>query len=665
MDEISTPDYEFGGFHLDTKLHCLVGPAGERIALPARAFATLRYLVERAGEIVEKHSLMEAVWPKAVVEENNLNQCILTLRKALGETANERRFILTVPGRGYKFVADVRLVQHGRFFHHAETVAQSLAPVDLTEKSQLPATSGAATAGSGSRPGRWVTVTAGIVVVFALGTIAWRWHASENAVTAPASIAVLPFVNMSSDPEQEYFSDGLSEELVNQFAQVPQLRVIGRTSSFALKGRNEDLRRIGELLGVNHVLVGSVRKSGNRVHITAQLINPADGSLLWSASYERTLDDIFAIQDEIAAMVVSELQLKLRAANHDTSGTKNVAAFDEFLAGRALLNSNDEASMLAAVPHLEHAVELDAAYVPARLWLIDAYTRLMVSDVGQVALGLHKQNEAIDQVVKLVPGSAEASLALSYRAGHEHDLQKMDGLLKESLRVTGDSGMRARLRYGQFLVGVGQTARAISELERVRQDDPLDIFVRTNLLLAYEVAGESARADTEMRQLLQLPGGPSPALLGTAVTRAQGQRDLGALREALAADLVFEKSTTSINAIMQPLLNDPIAARRKLRQLATDSRFENEIYGVSGIAQWAAYLGDKDLALEALNAMRERAFTFEAVAFVLWRPVMRDLRREPGFKELLHNWGLVDYWHGTGNWGDFCKPVGQDDLECH
>jgi hypothetical protein len=448
-------------------------------------------------------------------------------------------------------------------------------------------------------------------------------------------------------------------------AQVPHLRVIGRTSSFAFKGQNEDLRRIGEVLGVNHILEGSVRKSGNRVDITAQLINPTDGSLLWSASYERTLDDIFAIQNEIARKVAAELQLRLGTVNLETNGTKNVAAFDEFLAGRALLNSNDGDSMRASVSHLEHAVELDATYVPARLWLIDVYTRLTAGDPQTAALGLRKEKQAIDQIVKLVPGSPEASLALSYRAAQEHDLQKMDRLLQESLQVPGGSGMRARLRYGQFLMGVGQSARAIAELERVRQDDPLDIFARTNLLMAYEVGGKSERADAEMRQLLRLPGGVSPALLGTAVTRAQGQRNVAELREALAAELVTEKSSTSVDAQMQPLLNDPVLARRKLHQLKTDVRFENGIYGVSGVAQWAAYLGDTDLSLEALNTMRERHLPFEIWAFVLWRPVMRDLRRESGFKEQLRKLGLVDYWRGTGNWGDFCTPVGKDDFECH
>jgi TolB-like protein len=254
----------------------------------------------------------------------------------------------------------------------------------------------------------------GIGVLLIVGAGLWmvRQHlppkgalvAPPTAVSAtaavPASIAVLPFVNMSSDPEQEYFSDGLSEELLNQLAQVPDLRVIGRTSSFAFKGKNEDLRHIGEVLGVNHLLEGSVRKSGKRIKITAQLINTADGSHVWSETYERSLDDIFAIQEEIAKTVAQELQVRMGAPRG--GGTKNVAAYDEFLAGRALLNSNDTASMRAAAPHLERAVSLDPDYVQAWLWLVDAYIRATPNDPRALPPYERQLNGAIDRVVALV-----------------------------------------------------------------------------------------------------------------------------------------------------------------------------------------------------------------------------------------------------------------------
>jgi TolB-like protein len=518
-----------------------------------------------------------------------------------------------------------------------------------------------------SRPGRrgaaWAAVAAALVLV-AIALWLFRKEPPVASGAGSPSIAVLPFTNLSSDKEQEYFSDGLSEELLNQLTQVPGLRVIGRTSSFAFKGRNEDLRKIGELLGVNHILEGSVRKSGNRVRINAQLINPADGSNLWSETYERTLDDIFAMQDEIAQAVAKELKLKLGVQDLNASGTKNVAAFDAFLAGRALLNSSGANSMNAAVPLLERAVSLDPAYVPARLWLIDAYTRLLLGSPDPSAEITRRQDEIIDQVLRQVPGTPEASLALSYRVARGGDLRELERLLQDALRLSGGSGARARLRYGQFLAGVGQAGRSITEMEQAQQNEPLDVFGRMNTLLGYEIAGRFDRAEQESRQLLQLPGGQSVPVLGTMVTRAMSQRDTARLRQLIPELERLGPDGVNSAANLRQLVDDPEVARRQLREQIAASGGSGDIYALSSRVQSAAYLGDRDLALSAMEALFGRSFGFETVAFVFWRPVLRDLRGEPRFKEQLRKIGLVDYWRSTGNWGDFCKPAGQDDFEC-
>jgi TolB-like protein len=494
--------------------------------------------------------------------------------------------------------------------------------------------------------------------------------AAGTGTQAQVSIAVLPFVNMSSDPEQEYFSDGLSEELLNQLAQVPELRVIGRTSSFAFKGKNEDLRHIGEALGVNHLLEGSVRKAGNRVLITAQLIRQSDGSHIWSETYERSLDDIFAIQEEIARTVAGQLRLKLGAQGTNAAGTTNVAAFDEFLAGRALLNSYDDDSLAASSRHLERAVALDATYISARLWLIDSFDRqILTTDPQSRAQWISKQEDAINQVVKLGAESAEASMALAYRDGRTRDLQAMERHLKGALRLSGGLGILARQNYDGFLMATAQFAIVMPRIAQARQEDPLNIFLRTNHLLFYENAGDFARADIEAQQLLQLPGGKSSAMLATAISRAQGQRDDAKVREALSNFLAAYSSPDSIEALMQPLLGDKERARQRLRQFARDASARDSgagvaIYNRSSIAQWAAYLGDKELALQSLNDLVEPPYGFNRLAFLWLRPVFRDLRGEPEFKAQLRKWGLVDYWRATGNWGDFCKPVGKDNFEC-
>ena len=182
------------------------------------------------------------------------------------------------------------------------------------------------------------------------------------ATVAKQSIAVLPFVNMSSDPEQEYFSDGLSEEILNLLAKIPELKVIGRTSSFAFKGKNEDLRGIGKALGVSTVLEGSVRKSGERVRITAQLIDVADGAHLWSDTYDRTITDIFAVQDDVAAAIIDALQIHVGVASTRGRPTENSAAYALFLKGRAAFNANE---WIDADAFLRQAVELDPGFAEA------------------------------------------------------------------------------------------------------------------------------------------------------------------------------------------------------------------------------------------------------------------------------------------------------------
>src|SRR5580765_161963 len=215
----STGAYEFGDFRVDRGRRVLSGRDGVPLPLASKAFETLAYLVEHAGAVIDKDELMRAVWPDTAVEENNLNQNISILRRALGEHRGDHRYIATVPGRGYQFVAQVRIVDES--------------------------------------PG-------------------------QREPTAGASMAVLPFVNVSADPEFDFFGDGLADELIIALSKVHSVRVVARTSAFSFKGTQADIRRIADTLGVNFVLESTVRKSGTRLRVTAELINAADGCQVWS-----------------------------------------------------------------------------------------------------------------------------------------------------------------------------------------------------------------------------------------------------------------------------------------------------------------------------------------------------------------------------------------------
>ncbi|HXZ68510.1 MAG TPA: TIR domain-containing protein, partial [Alphaproteobacteria bacterium] len=214
-----------------------------------------------------------------------------------------------------------------------------------------------------------------------------------------SSICVLPFVNMSGDPEQEYFSDGLSEELLNQLAQMKGLKVAARTSSFAFKGQNPDLKAVSEKLGVDHVLEGSVRKAGNRLRITAQLIKCGDGYHLWSNTFNRELDDVFQIQEDIARAVADALKITLGMGQSTAmpGGTKNIEAYDMFLRSQAMIRQGSLAGFQRAIAHLKEAVELDPHFLLAWVALSNAYANLMVYDPNSIETLRQSCSEAINR----------------------------------------------------------------------------------------------------------------------------------------------------------------------------------------------------------------------------------------------------------------------------
>lgn len=653
MDPSTAPAFlAFGEFHLDTRKCLLYRGEGEIVPLPSRAFDTLLYMAAHPHQLVDKQELMKAVWPHAIVEENNLSQHISLLRKVLGEAPGEHRFIVTVPGRGFRFVPVVRAVSALPWEAgpaEPEEALPVLQPREPVRRLRMPHR-------------LWIAATVALLAV-AAGAAFLRNAAAP--VTSETSIAVLAFADLSPDGDQEYFSDGLSEELINQLARVPHLRVIGRSSSFVFKGRNEDPRRIAEMLDVDHILEGSVRKSGDRVRISAKLIDPADGSQRWSATYERQLGDVFAVQDEIAHTVATQLRLKMDERDLRTGGTTNLEAYDQFLAGRAMLNSNDAATMQGAAPLFERALRIDPGFMAARLWLIDAYLRTSLARADLKQAAIRRQDELIDEVAMRAAGSPQASFALSYRAARGRDLIELERLLRHAMQVGGSGAERAHMRYGQFLLGTGDAAGAERELGAVAGNDPLDDFVRMHVLQALDIAGQPEEARREVQRFLQTPGGNTPSIHGAAISMAQGQHDeawfVAAVQAAVDAGAISHETA----AAMHQMLEDPQAARQALRQRVEASGLDGNVYHASNIALDAAYLGDRELALEALRAMLNSGFAFETVAFVLWRPVFSSLRDDPEFIDIVRQLGLEKYWRTRGQWGQFCLPDGDRSFTCH
>jgi adenylate cyclase len=482
------------------------------------------------------------------------------------------------------------------------------------------------------------------------------------------SIAVLPFVNMSEDPANEYFSDGISEELLNSLARIPDLQVRGRTSSFYFKGRNEDLRTISEMLKVEHLVEGSVRKSGEQVRITVQLIIARTDTHLWSKTYDRSLEDIFAVQEDIAHSVADALEVTLGvgALGKIKGMTRNVAAYEDYLTGRSQSRYLERDYYLRAIEHLERAVSLDPDFGLAWGELASIYyyaASLVLSDRADEYL--EKSEQAAERAITLAPEAvsslaATANLQMQRRewAAAEQTLQKAHTLATADYTIN--------LSYGLFLLSVGRPREAIEFFQRACRAEPLAVNPAQNAALCHEMLGDVDKALQGYEQAKQLKVG-NLALSDVFILVLALAMDDRALIEASldkvtnADNVLLPPASRALNPTMRSLLDKPETAREALHRFAEDPAYNSQFIRSVVMAIWASYFGADELALKLQYQGDEPSV---GVVYALWRPIHKNMRRMPGFKDLVRDLGLVDYWRTTGKWGEFCRPVGKDDFEC-
>ena len=477
------------------------------------------------------------------------------------------------------------------------------------------------------------------------------------------SIAVLPFADLSPNKDQEYFSDGLSEELLNQLAQLHDLRVIGRTSSFAFKGKNEDLRAIGATLGVNHILEGSVRKDGDRLRITAQLINAVDGSHLWSQTYDRKLDDVFAIQEDIARAVTGALSVTLGIGETLAATGKpvNVDTYDHYLRANAL---SDQA---ATVKDFEHAATLyreilarDPGFTRARGGLAQLYVNMMIAVPEHSAGASRSLEQVVAEALVQAPDDWATHLASALLRMQRYQWAESDAAFARAAELAPASDSHMSINRAELYMGFGRARDAIDLLKAAGSIDPLSLGRSFDLQLALDMIGRMQEADTEYRRIQDLDKARED-ITHLALMRVWNGKD-NALIEA-RFDHFLERQTVPASwyARVRAVYRDAGAARAVIRA-AFDDPANQDPTRQALIGIYAGHYGDPQLALAAI-----RRATVDMHSYLvdwLWYPDLAAVRRTPGFKALVRDLGLVDYWRKSGNWGDFCRPVGEDDFEC-
>jgi TolB-like protein len=477
-----------------------------------------------------------------------------------------------------------------------------------------------------------------------------RSDSSPASISNDKSIAVLPFADMSPDGDQEYFADGIAEELLNELTNLDGLRVAGRTSSFSFKGKDDDIRSIGEALNVSLILEGSVRKDGDRVRITAQVIDAASGYHHWSETYDRNLTDIFAIQDEIAAAIAGVLGVRLGVGDinsFDGAGTDSVEAYEAYLQAKQI-----PYMQLDRIRPLERAVQLDPDYAAALAALgLTIASTMWISQPEEAPEILDRAIPILLRAVELRPDSAYAYSLLATA-----NYARLDWIQSEEYHETALAISRngtALSNYGNMLMRAGRSETAIQVYGDAATVEKYPAEISSNFLNAYLSLGRYAEVADIASQI------SNDALIEFNYLIALNEKDPAAIKAAISA---FPRNAVSVSVLDDPLLpifDSPEEALVLLNSVYADTKivWPSKYHD---IALLAAYFGDPEFSLQVFS-IEARLTTIRLGA--LWYPVMSEVRRLPEFKHLMSEINLLKYWRAYG-WSSHCRPLGEDDFEC-
>jgi len=660
------------GFYLDDRRvepsRCvLIGSDGE-VRLEPKVMDVLVYLVGHAGQVVSREGLIKNVWRGAVVTDEVISRCIYRLRQELGDSPKEPRFIETVPKRGYRLIMPVSGVSEPRpaAIHTPEPESAATAPPSWRPADFL----------NRLRWVRWsvpVVVCATVLLVYLFysrtpeGTTE---EASQEAATASVetpvasdsaleprkSIAVLPFVNMSDDPANEYFCDGVSDELITLLGKNPDLKVVARTSSFAFKGLEVDIRRIAEQLGVDNILEGSVRRASDSIRVSAQLVDASSGYHLWSDAYDRKFEDVFEVQDEIASAIVRALKVPLDARDKRSRGatraapTGDMSAYRLYLQGQHHWKRRGETSIRKSIELFKAAIERDPGFAQPYYALAAAY----------LVLPFHSQ-ESPEVAFAIAESAAQQALALDATLGQAHAVLALlhlknwnwsaaDEAFRHALG-TAPNHATTHQWYSEFLGNVGHVDGALAEALKAHELDPVSPVINDRLGVAYLWAGEDDLAAKEFRIASEL--GLNRGTYNEAymlLLLRQGRVDEATeLYEGILYRLGLP--TRWVRPVAEAVI-DPAKKSHALE--ITSLAVEEGLLPPPVVFAVAVLLQQNDLAF----ATAERMLSHRTLAAeLLFAPEAHALRHDARFPMLLEEMGLVAYWRKHG-WPELCSPQG-------
>lgn len=651
MSEEKQHFYEFGPFRLDSLKRRLTRD-GELVRLTPKAFDLLLVLVEERGQTVEKDELLEKVWPGVVVEENNLNQNITVLRKSLGDSRQDSQYIATVPGIGYRFVADVS--SEGGDLPPLSRRAEGATVDESGDKSQLSShAERAAVDQSGDKSPHSEEVRSNLfrygLLVFIpliLAALAYAFYTREKLPpVAISSIMVLPLENLSGDPEQEYFADGMTDALIGDLAKIGGLHVISRTSSMHYKGTKKSLPEIAKEINVDAVVEGTVQRSGDRVVIRAQLIHAATDRHLWVETYERPTRDVLDLQSEIAQAIAREVQIKMTPDEQARLTSRHPVrpkAFDDYLQGRFLYwNRRTGENLNRAINHFQNAIKEDPNFAQAYVGLADCYNALGAVQVGAMPPldARDRAEEAATKALQLDPSLAEAYGALGYVKLFNWNWTAAEQDFKRAIALNQNYA-NAHNFYASYLMSHGRLDESIAASNRARELDPFSLSISAQRGFLLENARRYDEAIEQLRAVIRMDPDHYQTywILGHTYA-ANGQH-----QEAIAAaEKAVELSERTPGALGILGLAYGLADRKADANKILDELLKlNESRYVTPAALVNVYigLGDKERAFAWLEKAYQEKSNF--VTFLKVFPIIDPLRSDPRFVDLVRRMGLPE-----------------------
>ncbi len=619
--------YQFEDFELDSGAYEL-RRAGQVVRLERIPLDLLFFLVERRGQLVTRQEIVERVWGKDVFvdSDTSVNTAVRKVRQALKEDPDKPRLLFTVAGKGYRFVTTA-----------AEPIPVATPVVPASPPRQ--------------QPRRWRWWVAGAAVLIA-GMLVVRPYVLPHSQPATGKImlVVLPFLNLSGDYSQEYFADGMTEEMITQLGSLDPARlgVIARTTAMQYKGTRKSTAQIARELGVNYLLEGSVRRSGARVRVTGQLIQTSDQTHIWADSFDRDLSDVLILQSDAARMIAGKIRLTLSRQIEARLAEKHpvtVEAYEAYLQGLRDLNQRTGKSAEHAIASFQRAVALQPDYALAHAGLARAYTLLPIFAVDQPAESLRKARESVTRALTLDDSLAEAHTTLGFVKAHaEYDWPGAEREFRRALELN-PSDANAHLFYSNsYLSAFARHEEAIREMRAAAALDPLSLPIQSFLGRTLVWARRYPEALAQFQKVNQLD--PNFAINHERTAHALeyvGRFD-AAIEEDTKARMLDGEDPKNVLA-QASVLRGAFASRgpqgywEKLLEFSEAKENPPEAYvGTFGRAILFARLGEREKALDCLDqADRERRLAMGEIGI---EPAFDVLRTEPRFGALLRGVGL-------------------------